>query len=72
MSTPPKRPCGKHQELASNPSVRVTQCPCGAVYLSIIPSGVTVRLSEETLRGATAALIASIDKIDEAERPTIN
>ena len=72
MASPPQRPCGKHVELASNGSVRVTQCPCGAVYMNVIPSGVTMRLTEETLRAATAALITATDKVDEAARPTIN
>jgi hypothetical protein len=72
QSPRPTRPCGKHAELASNGSVRITQCPCGAVYLNIIPSGVTMRMSEDTLRAATAAFIAATDKVDEAERPTIN
>ncbi len=66
------RPCGKHVELASNPSVRITQCPCGTVYLTIIASGVTVRINEDTLRAATAALITATDKVDEAVCPTIN
>ena len=71
-SSRPARPCGKHAELASNGSVRITQCPCGAVYLNVIPSGVTIRMNEDTLRAATAALIAATDKVDDTERPTIN
>jgi hypothetical protein len=66
------RPCGKHVELAANPSARVTQCPCGTVYLTLIGQGVTVRMSEETLRATTAALISATDKVDETERPVIN
>lgn len=66
------RPCGKHVELSSNTSVRVTQCPCGTVYLTLHASGVTVRMNEETLKAATAALISATDKVDDSEVPTIN
>lgn len=67
-----KRPCGKHVELASNASVKITQCGCGTVHLTFNASGVTLRMSEEHVKGATRALITATDKIEDAERPTIN
>ena len=66
------RPCGRHVELASNESTRITQCPCGTLYVTLVGPGVTVRMNEEILRGATAAFISATDKVDEAEHPTIN
>ncbi len=69
---PMTRPCGRHVELASNASVRITQCPCGTVYMTLTGPGVTVRMNEEMLRATTAAFIAATDKVDEAGHPTIN
>jgi hypothetical protein len=67
-----KRPCGKHLELASNASVKITQCSCGTVHLTMNASGVTVRINEETLKALTAGLIAATDKVTDTARPTIN
>lgn len=67
-----KRPCGKHVELSSNASVKVTQCGCGTVHITFNASGVTLRMSEENLKAATGAFIAATDKIDDSQRPTIN
>jgi hypothetical protein len=67
-----KRPCGKHLELASNASARITQCPCGTVHVTLHASGVTLRMNEETLKATTAALHLATDKVTEGARPTIN
>jgi hypothetical protein len=67
-----KRPCGKHIELSSNSAVKITQCPCGTVHVTLSASGVTLRMNEEALRGVTGGFIAASDKIEEVARPTIN
>jgi hypothetical protein len=67
-----RRPCGKHVELVTNDSVRITQCPCGTVHVTFAASGVTLRMNEATLKGATAAFISATDKVGDDARPIIN
>ena len=67
-----KSPCGKHVDLVSNGSVRISQCPCGTVHVTLNHSGVTVRMNEETFRTAATAFVTARDKISESARPTIN
>jgi hypothetical protein len=59
-------PCGQHAELSSNPAVRVTRCPCGTVHVTLLTSGVTVRMSTETLRGVAAGLRGAAERLEEA------
>jgi hypothetical protein len=63
---PPSSPCGQHVELASTSAVRITRCACGTVHLTLVASGVTVRLSSESLRGVSGGLKAAVDRLDEA------
>lgn len=58
--------CGPHTELINNGTIRVTRCQCGTVYLNMIPSGVTVRLTTEHFRLLSAGVHAAVDKLDEA------
>ena len=67
-----KRPCGKHVDLASNGAVKITQCPCGTFHVTLHASGVTVRMNEETFKGATSAFLAATDKVTESTCPSIN
>ncbi len=62
---PPSQPCGHHVELANNGAVRVTRCSCGTVHVTLIASGVTVRMSADALRGATSGFKAALEKLDE-------
>jgi len=62
----PSSPCGQHVELASNPSIRVTRCACGTVHVTLLGSGVTVRMSGDALKGVAAGLRAAAERIDEA------
>lgn len=64
-----KKSCGTHVELASNDSVRVTRCGCGTVHVTLLGSGVTVRMREESLRGVAAGLRGALDRIDGTEEP---
>jgi hypothetical protein len=63
MST--KATCGKHTTLASNSSVRVTRCGCGMLHLTVVASGVTVQMKEETLRGLGAGVAAALEGLDQ-------
>jgi hypothetical protein len=58
-----KRSCGKHVDLATNGSVKITQCPCGTLHVTLNASGVTVRMTEETFKAATSAFLAATDKV---------
>jgi len=62
---PPSKPCGQHTELASNNSVRVTKCTCGTVHITLLASGVTVRMSADALRGTASGLRAALERMDE-------
>ena len=57
--------CGPHSELVNNGTVRATRCTCGTVHLTLIPSGVTVRLSAEHFRLMTSGVRIAADKLDE-------
>lgn len=57
--------CGQHVELAANGSVRVTRCTCGTVHVTLLASGVTVRMSADAFRGAFGGFKAAIEKLDE-------
>lgn len=67
-----RKPCGKHVQLASNDAARITQCPCGAVYLTLVANGITVKLNEEGLRNATRAMMTALDQVDERAQAAIN
>jgi hypothetical protein len=62
----PSSQCGQHVELASNASVRVTRCSCGTVHVTLLGSGVTVRMSGDALKGVAAGMHAAVDRLDEA------
>jgi len=64
--------CGKHTELATNDAVRVTQCPCGAVHVTLLANGVTVRVPEAGLKALTRGLMTALDKVEEAEQASVN
>lgn len=57
--------CGTHTELVSNNAVRVTRCACGTVHVTLLGSGVTVRMSAEAFRGVAAGLRGAAERIDE-------
>jgi hypothetical protein len=60
----PASNCGPHTELVSNNTVRVTRCNCGTVHVTMIASGVTVRMNAETFRNVASALKLAVDRID--------
>jgi hypothetical protein len=59
--------CGQHTELASNNVVRVTRCTCGTMHVTLVPNGVTLRMTAEQLRNALTGLKGAIDRIDDEE-----
>jgi hypothetical protein len=61
----PPSNCGKHTELVANQSVKVTRCTCGTVHVTLLASGVTVRMSQEQLRGVAAGLTSALDGADD-------
>jgi hypothetical protein len=67
-----RKPCGKHTELATNESVRVTQCPCGTVHLTLLANGVTVRLPESAVKNLTRAMMLALDKVEERQQAAVN
>ena len=46
--------CGPHTELCSSETVRVTRCSCGTVHMTLLRSGVTVRMSTEAFRAVAS------------------
>lgn len=62
---PPSNPCGQHTELAANNAIRVTRCACGTVHVTLLSSGVTVRVTQDTLRHALVGLTTAVEKLDE-------
>ena len=60
----PASNCGPHTELVSNNTVRVTRCSCGTVHVTMIASGVTVRMNAETFRNVATGLKVAVDRIE--------
>jgi len=60
----PASNCGPHTELVSNNTVRVTRCSCGTVHVTMVTSGVTVRMNAETFRNVASGLKLAVDRID--------
>jgi len=60
----PASSCGPHTELVSNNTVRVTRCSCGTMHVTLIASGVTVRMNAETFRNVAAGLKLAVDRVD--------
>jgi len=60
--------CGEHVTLANNDAVRITRCPCGTVHLTVLESGVTVQIDDETLRGVWAGAERAVEALDSAPR----
>jgi hypothetical protein len=58
-----KSACGQHTEILSNNAVRVTRCTCGTVHVTLMASGVTVRMPAETFRSVASGLHAAADKL---------
>lgn len=67
-----RKACGKHATLGSNAAVRVTQCTCGAVHVTLVANGVTFRVNEDSLRSITHGLMSALDKVDEREGVRVN
>lgn len=68
-----RKPCGRHSELVVNDAVRVTRCGCGMVHVHFLATGVSMRMNEDTMRLATAAMMTATDKVDELDpAPIIN
>jgi len=63
---PPSSACGQHVELASTHAVRITRCTCGTVHVTLVASGVTVRVSAEALHGLAAGLKQAVERLDDA------
>jgi hypothetical protein len=64
--------CGKHVELASDEHVRITQCPCGTVHLTMIRNGVTLRMNEEAARSLTRGMLRAVDRLDDETAVRVN
>ncbi len=67
-----KKACGRHVELTSNEAVRITQCPCGTLHVTLPNNGVTVRMPESALKNLTRGLMVALDKIEEQTQASVN
>ena len=59
-----KSACGQHTEIVSNNAVRVTRCTCGTLHVTLVASGVTVRMPAEQFRAVVGGLEGSIEKLE--------
>jgi hypothetical protein len=60
-----KSACGQHTELMSNNAVRVTRCTCGTLHVTLMASGVTVRMQPDVFRAVAAGLGTAAEKLAE-------
>ncbi len=65
-----KSACGPQTELMSNNAVRVTRCTCGTVHVTLVASGVTVRMQADAFRNVVAGLHGAVDKLESAAEIT--
>lgn len=65
MSSSSSGKCGPHTDLVSNAAVRVSRCACGTVHVTLLGSGVTVRMSTEAFRATAAGLKSATERMDE-------
>lgn len=65
-----KSACGPHTDIVSNNAVRVTRCTCGTLHVTLVASGVTVRMSPEVFRTVSAGLRGAAEKLE--EQPVIS
>jgi len=65
-----KNACGQHTELLSNNAVRVTRCTCGTIHVTLVASGVTVRMPAEAFRAVAAGLRGAADKLESSTEIT--
>lgn len=56
--------CGSHTELVANNAIRVTRCACGTVHMTLIASGVTLRMSLDAFRAAAAGMKSATERLD--------
>jgi hypothetical protein len=59
--------CGQHTEILANSSVRVSRCTCGTVHVTLVASGVTVRMNADVFRAVASGLAKAADRLDPAE-----
>jgi hypothetical protein len=62
-----KSACGQHTELVSNNAIRVTKCSCGTLHVTVVASGVTVRMNPEVFKGFAAGMRAAEVRFTESE-----
>jgi hypothetical protein len=62
MSSKPA--CGPATEIASNEAVRVARCSCGTVHVTVIASGVTIRMPIEAFRKVASGFEGAIAKLE--------
>ena len=51
-----KRSCGPHTEIVKTDGVRVTQCTCGTIHVTMVKNGTTIQLGPEYFAEVTQAL----------------
>jgi hypothetical protein len=59
-----KSACGQHTEILSNNAVRVTRCTCGTMHVTLVASGVTVRMQPDAFRQIAAGLRNAAEKLE--------
>jgi len=61
-----QKSCGPHVDLASNDAIKITRCPCGTVHVTLLSSGVTVRMNADVLKNATIGLKAAVERLEQS------
>lgn len=59
-----KSACGPHTEILSNNAVKVTRCNCGTVHVTLVASGVTVRMPADQFRNIATGLRTAAEKLE--------
>jgi len=57
--------CGTHTELHSSETLRVTRCSCGTVHVTLLRSGVTVRMSADAFRTVAVGLRSAAERLED-------
>lgn len=60
----PNKPCGPHAEIVRTEAVRITQCPCGTIHVTLSQNGITLQLSPDNFHHVAQTLALAANTLD--------
>lgn len=66
----PNKPCGPHTEIVKTETVRVTQCPCGTIHVTLSQNGITLQMSPDNFHHVAQTLALAANTLDNQKTAT--